>query len=152
MSKPENGRKRTEQKNGQMINRRGALKTVSAAGLGAMTVSGGTATAQQTDEKPNIFLILAEDWNWGTINDDPALETPAFDEVAEQGMRFRRTFCSAPSCTPSRSAIVTGQDFWRLGPAANLWGTFPAELTTYTDLLNQAGYFVGHTKKRLGTR
>ncbi len=42
---------------------------------------------------------------------------------------FTNAFSSVPSCSPSRSAILSGQDFWRLGEAANLRGTLYKDLS-----------------------
>jgi arylsulfatase A-like enzyme len=110
------------------------------------------AAHAQPDDPPNILFAFADDWGthagvYGTVG----LETPIFDRVAEQGVLFERAFVSSPSCTPSRGAVLTGQHIWRLGPGANLWSTLPAELPVYPYMLqDDAGYFVGHTRKGWG--
>ena len=43
--------------------------------------------------------------------------------------------------------MLTGQWHWRLGEGANLGGTLPAEFPVYPDLLEAAGYHVGHSGK-----
>jgi arylsulfatase A-like enzyme len=101
-------------------------------------------------ENPNVVVLLAEDWNWGTVWDDPVLETPALDSLAADGMQFDRAFCSAPSCTPARSAILSGQQFYRTGDAAQLYGTYAEDLASYPELLDEAGYAVGRTGKGYG--
>jgi arylsulfatase A-like enzyme len=102
-------------------------------------------------ERPNIVMLFAEDWNYGTIPDDPVLETPAFDDLAADGVAFSRAFCSAPSCTPSRGSILSGQDFWRNGRAAQLYGPYPSDTPSYPDLLSrEADYRIGHTGKGYG--
>ena len=63
---------------------------------------------------------------------------------------FKNAFVTAPSCTPSRGAILTGQWHWRLEQGGDLWGTLPAKFTVYPDLLEQAGYHVGFTRKGWG--
>lgn len=78
------------------------------------------------------------------------MRTPAFDRVAREGVLFTRAFCSAPSCTPSRGAILTGQDFFRLEEGGDLWSTLPAPFPVYPDLLEAAGYFVGFAGKGWG--
>jgi arylsulfatase A-like enzyme len=110
------------------------------------------AAHAQPEDPPNILFAFADDWGthagvYGTVG----LETPIFDRVAEQGVLFERAFVSSPSCTPSRGAVLTGQHIWRLGPGANLWSTLPAELPVYPHMLQEdAGYFVGHTRKGWG--
>ncbi len=75
---------------------------------------------------------------------------PGFDRVAEEGVRFPHAFCDAPTCGPSRSALVTGQPIWRLEEAGNIHSTLPAKFATYTELLEQVGYAIGHTLKGWG--
>jgi arylsulfatase A-like enzyme len=75
------------------------------------------------------------------------VKTPAFDRVARSGVLFTNAFVSAPSCSPSRAAILTGQWHWRLEEGANLGGTLPARFPVYPDLLEDAGYHVGFTRK-----
>lgn len=107
----------------------------------------------QADEPPNILFAFADDWGYPHAGayGDATVETPTFDRLAEEGALFNRAFVSSPSCTPSRGAIVSGQDFWRLGAAANLWSTFPEDTPVYPNLLaEEAGYVVGHTRKGWG--
>jgi arylsulfatase A-like enzyme len=70
-----------------------------------------------------------------------------FDRVASRGVRFTNAFVSAPSCTPSRATMLTGQSHWRLEEGANLGGTLPTRFPVYPDLLEAAGYHVGFTQK-----
>lgn len=103
--------------------------------------------------QPNILFLFADDWGYphAGVYGDPTIRTPSFDRVAREGVLFTNAHISSPSCTPSRGAILTGQDFWRLGPAANLWSVFPDNLAVYPDLLaEQGGYYVGHTRKGWG--
>ena len=112
-----------------------------AAGVFVMFLANAVATA----DHPNILLCISDDQSYAhtKANGDPVVKTPAFDRVAREGVRFRHAFCDAPSCGPSRSAILTGQHIWRLKEAGNIHSTLPAEFATYTDMLAQAGYFVG---------
>jgi len=107
----------------------------------------------QAQDAPNILFAFADDWGHPHAGayGDPTVETPTFDRLAEEGVLFERAFASVPSCTPSRGAVLAGQDFWRLGEAANLWSTFPQDVAVYPDLLaDRAGYVVGHTRKGWG--
>lgn len=115
-----------------------------AAGLAA-----APAIAQRRNTRPNILLALADDWGWpfASIAGDPVAKTPVFDRVARSGVLFTNAFVSAPSCSPSRAAILTGQSHWRLGEGANLGGTLPVRFPVYPDLLEAAGYHVGFTRK-----
>jgi uncharacterized sulfatase len=99
--------------------------------------------------RPNVLLYIADDMSWAHTSVDgfPVVKTPNFDRVANSGVRFSRTFCSSPSCTPSRGALLTGQAFCRLEEGASLLSTLPSKFAVYPDLLEKAGYAVGCSGK-----
>ena len=104
------------------------------------------------DDRPNILFGIADDWGWphaGAYGDASA-QTPTFDRLAREGVLFENAYVSSPSCTPSRSAILTGQYHWRLKDAANLHSTLRVEFPVYPLLLEQAGYHVGSWRKAWG--
>lgn len=115
--------------------------------------SGSTALAA---DRPHVVMAFADDWGKyasayarldpGGINDHVA--TPNFDSVADEGVLFTRAFVSAPSCTPCRSSLLSGQHFWRCGRASILQGAiWDMSIPTYPLLLESAGYRIGHTYK-----
>ncbi|HEU5117665.1 MAG TPA: sulfatase-like hydrolase/transferase, partial [Isosphaeraceae bacterium] len=68
-------------------------------------------------DRPNVLFAFADDWGRyasiyaevegpGSPND--VLKTPNFDRLAREGVLFRHAFVSAPSCTPCRSALLSG--------------------------------------------
>jgi N-sulfoglucosamine sulfohydrolase len=125
-----------------------ALIAVSTA---ALLLAAGTPAHVQP-RPPNILLVIADDWSFPHAGayGDAAVATPAFDRVAREGVLFTRAFTAAPSCTPSRAALLTGQPIHRLAEGGNLWGSLPARFEVYPDLLERAGYHVGHTGKGWG--
>lgn len=98
---------------------------------------------------PNILFCISDDQSYAHTgaNGDPVVKTPAFDRVAREGIRFTHAFCDAPTCGPSRSAILTGQPIWRLEEAGNIHSTLPKKFLTYAELLKNAGYATGFTGK-----
>ena len=100
-------------------------------------------------ERPNILFCISDDQSYAHTgaNGDPVIKTPAFDRVAREGIRFTHAFCDAPTCGPSRSAILTGQHIWRLEEAGNIHSTLPKKFITYTEVLAKAGYLIGFTGK-----
>ena len=98
---------------------------------------------------PNILFCISDDQSYAHTGatGDPVVKTPAFDRVAREGILFTRAFCDAPTCGPSRSAILTGQPIWRLEEAGNIHSTLPKKFITYTEVLAKAGYYVGYTGK-----
>lgn len=127
------------------MKRRGFLRAV---GVGSMAMA-LPATAAVYKKRPNILFCISDDQSWlhaGAMG-DPVVKTPAFDRVAREGIRFTHAFCNAPSCGPSRSAILTGQHIWRLEEAGNIHSRLPDKFATYVGLLEQAGYVVGSYSK-----
>lgn len=105
---------------------------------------------------PNILFAFADDWGKqasiygklspGGIND--VVTTPHFDAIARQGVLFKNAFVNAPSCTPCRSSLLSGQYFWRTGRGAILRGAvWDPTIPSYPLLLNNAGYHIGQTYK-----
>ncbi len=102
-----------------------------------------------SQERPNILFCISDDQSYAhtRANGDPVVKTPGFDRIAREGLRFAHAFCDAPTCGPSRSAILTGQSIWRLEEAGNIHSNLPAKFATYTEMLMEAGYYVGYTGK-----
>lgn len=115
--------------------------------------SGNFCTAA---DSPNILFAFADDWGKyasayaqlqpGGPSD--VVQTPNFDRIAKEGVLFPNAYVNAPSCTPCRSSLLSGQYFWRTGRGAILQGAIWDEtIPTYPLLLEQAGYHIGHTYK-----
>ncbi|MCB1209832.1 MAG: sulfatase, partial [Verrucomicrobiales bacterium] len=112
-----------------------------------------TVSASAAEKRPNILFCFADDWGRyasayraldgpGTIND--VVETPNVDKVAQRGVIFRHAHVTAPSCTPCRSSLLSGQYFWRTGRGAILQGAvWDSKIPTYPLLLRDAGYHIG---------
>jgi uncharacterized sulfatase len=109
-------------------------------------------TAVAAESRPNILFLFGDDWAWphASCLGAPGIKTPTFDRLAKEGVLFSNAHVVAPSCSPSRAGILTGQWPWRLEEGANLHGFIPAKFDVYPDLLKGAGYFVGLTGKGYG--
>src|SRR5437870_8072225 len=120
--------------------------------LAVLAAPGVTVAEPAADKRPNILFALADDWAWphAGVYGDKVVQTPTFDRVAAEGMLFSHVFCVAPSCTPSRAAILTGQASHRLEESGNLWSILRKKYACYPDLLEAAGYHVGMTRKGWG--
>lgn len=110
------------------------------------------AQAPAGSGRPNILVAIADDWSWlhAGAYGDPAVRTPTIDRLAREGMRFTHAFVAAPSCTPSRAALLTGQYPHRLDEGSQLWGFLPGRFAVYPELLAAAGYHAGSTRKGWG--
>ncbi len=112
------------------------------------------------NSRPNILFAFADDWGRqasiyaqvdgaGSIND--AVQTPTFDRIAHEGVLFNNAFVNAPSCTPCRSSLVSGQYFWRTGRGAILQGAvWDMDIPAWPLLLRDSGYHLGKSYKVWG--
>ncbi|MEL0099204.1 MAG: sulfatase-like hydrolase/transferase, partial [Opitutae bacterium] len=108
-------------------------------------------------KRPNILFAFADDWGQqagiyaevlgrGGIND--LAKTPNFDKLAKSGVLFTHAFVNAPSCTPCRSSILSGRNFWETGRGAILRGAeWDEKIPTWPLMLQKSGYHVGFTYK-----
>jgi len=112
----------------------------------AIAMLAGYAHAQNT--RPNVVFILADNVGYGDMGpygggELRGMPTPRIDELARQGLRLTQ-FLVEPSCTPSRSALMTGQYSIRNGLSlATLPGTpntLSAKAYTMGQLFKDAGY------------
>ena len=85
--------------------------------LGVLMTATGAARQPGPSLRPNILVIIADDWSYPHAGayGDKVVKTPTFDRVAREGVLFRHAFVAAPSCTPSRASLLTGQapHHWR---------------------------------------
>ena len=109
--------------------------------------------------RPNIIHIMWDDMAFGDIG-IPALkairgfDTPNLDRIAQEGILFTR-FCTEPSCTPSRAAVLTGRHPVRSGMGSVGWplefGGISGEEVTSANVLSDAGYATAfYSKWHLG--
>ena len=126
--------------------------------LAPLLLSLFVATASAADvERPNILFFFADDWgrfariyaeHGRTAGLNGILKTPNLDRLAKSGVLFRNAHVNAPSCTPCRSSLLSGQHFWRTGRGAILQGAVWDEtIPTYPLLLRDAGYHLGKSYK-----
>ena len=110
----------------------------------------GTVPAQPS--RPNILLLLADNWAWphASAYGDPVVGTPVFDALSKEGALFTHAFAPTPSCSPSRSSLLSGRPSHALGAAANLYGPLATDIPIYTEMLERAGYAVGFSGKGWG--
>ncbi len=99
----------------------------------------------QTAARPNILWITIEDWCpdlscYGTSG----IHTPHVDRLATEGIRFTRAFTTAPVCSASRSAMMTGfhQNYIRANQhREHNKQPLPHGIKPVPHLFQEAGYF-----------
>ena len=113
---------------------------------------------------PNFILVLVDDLGWTDVGfRSDRFETPNIDALAKDGISFEQAYVASPTCSPSRSTLVTGQHTARIRmvrhiPKAvqhskefNLLPTDPAQFpsrnwlplehSTYAEALGELGYY-----------
>jgi arylsulfatase A len=73
------------------------------------------AAERSANEKPNIIVILADDYGWGSVGCYGAdgLKTPNLDRLAREGRRFTNAYAPGSVCSPTRYGLMTGRYYWR---------------------------------------
>ncbi len=87
-----------------------------------LTLINISRSEESKSARPNILLIMSDNQSWNHLScyGDPVVQTPNIDKIAEQGVKFTQAYCAAPSCSPARAGMLTGQDIWRLEDGADL--------------------------------
>lgn len=67
-------------------------------------------TVEQESTQPNILLLFSDDHQASAINalGNPYIKTPNIDKLVAEGTAFTQTFTETPTCSPSRTALLTG--------------------------------------------
>lgn len=118
------------------------------------------AFAAASARRPNLVLVFIDDMGWGDWScfGNAEAKTPNIDRLAKEGIRFEQFYVNAPICSPSRTAISTGQypQRWRIGSyldsrAKNRERGIAQWLDPQAPMLarslKQAGYATGHFGK-----
>ena len=137
------------------MNRRNFIRSLSA-GLGVAGVAATSKAAISLPDteaagrksRPNFVFLISDDQSYSgaSCDGDPAVHTPNIDRLAREGLRFERGFAPSPSCSPSRSAILTGESPHETG-TSRFRSHMPPEQKTILEYLKGANYYTGAFKK-----
>jgi choline-sulfatase len=97
--------------------------------VGAAILAGGLKAATQQAEtsslkvntvkrdRPNVLLLMADQLRVDCVGayGNAVIRTPNLDRIAREGVRFAAAYSTTPTCTPARSALLTGMGPWRNG-------------------------------------
>lgn len=126
----------------------------------ALVLAGWPLRSAFAADRPNILLILADDFGWGDLGayGGKFAPTPRLDQLAAEGTRFTRFYTASPICSPSRCGILTGQfpGRWRLNSylqtragnrACGQVDFLDAKAPSLARMLKEAGYVTSHVGK-----
>ncbi len=111
------------------------------------------STMSSEDQRPNILLIVGDDFGWSDIGAFGAeISTPNLDQLAKEG-KIGTNYHTASTCFPARAALLTGVD-WHLAGIGNMYELIAQNqvgkpgyetylndrVVTVQELLRDAGY------------
>ena len=104
------------------------------------------SAASLAGRRPNIVFVLTDDQGYGDLSchGHPILQTPNIDRVHREGVRFT-DFHVSPTCSPTRSALLTGRHEFKNGVTHTILERERLSLkaTTLAEVLKSAGYATG---------
>lgn len=92
-------------------------------------------------QKPNILIFLVDDFGARDMScyGSSFYETPAIDQLANEGQRYTQAYAAHPRCVPSRYGFFTGRFPARDGCPGNTYNIAAKELTL-AEALKDGGY------------
>jgi arylsulfatase len=93
------------------LTRRDFLRGIGQVAGGALALSvAGPVEAAGRQKRPNILLVVVDDMGYSDLGCfGGEIRTPNIDALAKSGLRMT-SFCVAPSCSPTRSMLMSGTD------------------------------------------
>src|SRR5262249_54528521 len=116
--------------------------------LTVLVVVAGHAASLRADGlgRPNIIFLLTDDQGYGDLSchGNPILKPPNLDRLHDEGVRFL-DFHVSPTCSPTRSALMTGRHEFRNGVTHTILERerLTLQATTLAQVLKSAGYTTG---------
>ncbi|HDZ57637.1 MAG TPA: arylsulfatase [Pseudomonas xinjiangensis] len=109
-------------------------------------------SAQAQEQQPNFLIIMADDLGYSDIGSyGGEIDTPNLDALANEGLRLTN-FHTAPTCSPTRSMLLSGTDshIAGLGNMAELMQPFQQGQPGYEGYLNQRVANLGEVLQNAG--
>ncbi|MGB2865740.1 MAG: arylsulfatase [Sedimentisphaerales bacterium] len=125
------------------LTRRAFLKSTLFVPASAALAADAARSARGTRNRPNILYLMTDQHRGDCLGcaGNLVIKTPHLDSIAKEGVVFSSAYSSTPSCTPARSAILTGLSPWHHGMIGygRIAGKYRFELP---QALRDAGYYV----------
>jgi len=102
--------------------------------------------ANEHRRQPNVILVMTDDQGYGDLgcHGNSVIQTPAMDALHADSLRLTNYHVD-PTCSPTRSALMTGRYSSRTGVWHTVMGRsiLRSDETTLADLFAAAGYRTG---------
>jgi len=98
--------------------------------------------AADAKARPNFILYLTDDISasdYGCYGSE-VVQTPNVDQLAREGMLFRRAYLTTSSCSPTRCSIITARYPHNTG-ACELHTPLPPDQYMFPQALKESGYY-----------
>lgn len=98
--------------------------------------------AAETDSRPNFIFYITDDISasdFGCYGSD-VVRTPNVDQLAREGMLFRRAYLTTSSCSPTRCSIIAARYPHNTG-ACELHTPLPADQYMFPQAMKESGYY-----------
>jgi arylsulfatase A-like enzyme len=98
------------------------------------------------DQAPNVIVIFTDDQGYADLSVQDAIDdvyTPNIDALANNGVRFTNGYVTAPQCSPSRAAMLTGQYQQRFKMDENQHIPMTTEVETIASKFQSVDYATG---------
>lgn len=139
-----------------MINiKKAFVKTLYLVLAGLSLTSCKTIEVEESDARPNIVLIMADDLGFSDLGCyGGEIDTPNLNSIAQNGLRFN-SFYNTSRCCPSRAAVLTGLYPHQAGIGRMTMdmglpgyrGSLTENTVTIAEVLGKAGYQTGMVGK-----
>ena len=137
----------------------GQILLVTCLMLAVLVTDAGGQTSRPV-RRPNVIVLLIDDMGYADLScfGQTKIKTPNIDRMASEGIRFTQYYVNSPICSPSRTALLTGQypARWKItsflenreaNTRRGMASWLDPKAPSVARLLHDAGYATGHFGK-----
>ena len=114
--------------------------------VGTILLRALPADAAEPDRRPNVILVITDDQGYGDVgaHGNTMIRTPHLDKLHSQSVRLT-DFHVDPTCSPTRSALMSGRYSTRTGVWHTIMGRsiMRSEEVTLAECFQASGYRTG---------
>lgn len=139
------------------------MKWITLIAIAVLTILSNCSPEKSTNtkiERPNILFVFIDDMGYADLGcyGRQNVHTPNIDRLASEGILFTQFYVNAPICSPSRTAVTTGQypahwginsyiDNRKANANRGMKNFLSLTAPSVARNLKQAGYYTAHIGK-----